>query len=189
MNSTSASLLQRLHQPGETAAWSRLVRLYMPLLYHWLRRAGLQEADAADVVQDVFLVLTQKLPEFVYNPQKGHFRAWLRTVTLNKVRDRRKRRQVEPLGEEKALEEILASPDEAALFEEEEYQRHLIARALEVMQAEFAPTTWKACWEHVVVGRSAPEVAAELGMTPGAVYAARFRVIGRLREELAGLLD
>ncbi len=189
MSTTSVSLLERLRQPGDSAAWERLVRLYTPLLYYWVRRTGLQEADAADVVQEVFVVLAQKLPELAYDPAKGGFRAWLRTITLNKVRDRAKRRQVELPGDDRALEEARPGPDDAALFAEEEHRRYLLARALELMKAELAPTTWKAVWEHAFVGRPAPEVAAELGLTPGAVYAARFRVVGRLREELAGLLD
>jgi RNA polymerase sigma-70 factor (ECF subfamily) len=58
-----------------------------------------------------------------------------------------------------------------------------------LMQADFRPGTWKAFWEQVVVGRPAREVASELGLSPGAAYAAKFRVLGRLREELEGMLD
>jgi RNA polymerase sigma-70 factor (ECF subfamily) len=64
-----------------------------------------------------------------------------------------------------------------------------MARALEIMQAQFQPATWKACWEHPAVGRAAAEVAAELGTSEGAVYVATHRVLRRLREELEGLLD
>jgi RNA polymerase sigma-70 factor (ECF subfamily) len=165
------------------------VRLYTPLLYAWLRRQGLQQADAADVVQEVFLVLTRKLPDFTYDRGKGQFRSWLRTVTLNKLRDRQKRRQPALLGpDEEALAER-PGPDHAEWLAEDEYRRYLTARALELMRAGFAPATWKACWEHVVEGRPAAAVAAELGITPGAVYAARFRVLARLRQELDGLID
>jgi RNA polymerase sigma-70 factor (ECF subfamily) len=188
MHSTSASLLERLRQPRDNDAWTRFVHLYTPLLYYWLRRTGLQQDDAADLVQDVLLQLVHKLPAFTYDRTRS-FRSWLRTVTLNKLRDRCKRRAPVPLGsDDQALHEQPV-PDEAALFAEEEYRAHLTARALELARAEFAPTTWKACWEHVVAGRPAAEVAVELGMTPGAVYAARFRVLARLRRELDGLLD
>jgi RNA polymerase sigma-70 factor (ECF subfamily) len=165
------------------------VQLYTPLLYYWLRRRGLQQDDAADVIQEVFVVLMRKLPEFSYDPHKGQFRSWLCRVTMNKLSDARKRRSPAQFGpDEPALLEC-AGPDEAELLAEDEYRRHLTARALELMQAEFAPTTWKACWETVVNGRPAPEVAAELGLTPGAVHAACFRVKARLRQELEGLLD
>jgi RNA polymerase sigma-70 factor (ECF subfamily) len=74
-------------------------------------------------------------------------------------------------------------------FWEADYRRHLTNRALQVLQSDFQPTTWKAFWEQAVVGRPAAEVTAELGLTPGAVYAARFRVLDRLRRELAGMLE
>lgn len=187
-NSTSVSLLERLRQPGDDAAWGRLVRLYTPLLYYWLRRAGAQQDDAADVVQDVFLLLMKKLPGFRYD-KGGSFRSWLRAVTLNKLRDLQKKPGPDLLGS--AVRELdgRAAADDVALFAEDEYRRHLAARALELAQSEFQPATWKACWEHVVKGRPAPEVARELGTTPGAVYAAAFRVLGRLRRELDGLMD
>jgi RNA polymerase sigma-70 factor (ECF subfamily) len=76
-----------------------------------------------------------------------------------------------------------------AAFEEAEYRQHLARRALELMQAEFPPATWKACWEVVVAGRPAAEVAAELAISIDSVYAAKSRVLRRLRQELAGLLD
>jgi RNA polymerase sigma-70 factor (ECF subfamily) len=72
---------------------------------------------------------------------------------------------------------------------EAEFQQHLAIRALELMKAEFQPTTWKACWEHVVCDRDPAEVAKELGITVNAVYLAKSRVLRRLRQELAGMLD
>jgi RNA polymerase sigma-70 factor (ECF subfamily) len=80
-------------------------------------------------------------------------------------------------------------PADVDRFWEEEYRQHLVGRALQLMQADFQPTTWKACWELVVAGKPAPRVAAELGITTGAVYAAKFRVLSRLREELRDLMD
>jgi RNA polymerase sigma-70 factor (ECF subfamily) len=91
MVTTSPSLLERLRRPDEQSAWARFVELYTPLLYSWARRAGLQAADAADLVQDVFAVLVRQMPAFVYAPGKS-FRGWLRTVTLNKWREKRRRR-------------------------------------------------------------------------------------------------
>lgn len=183
---TPASLLERLRLPGDTEAWTRFVRLYTPLLYYWAHRAGLREQDAADLIQDVFVLLVEKLPEFTYDPHKS-FRSWLRTVTLNKWRQRG-RRAVLPSVAGTELDGLVAA-DPAEAFWEAEYRQHLVGEALRLMQAHFQPLTWKACWEHVVAGRSAPEVAAALGLTPGAVRAAKVRVLTRLRRELAGLLD
>ena len=87
---TPASLLERLRQPDAPDAWERLVLLYSPLIYSWARQVGLQETEAADLVQDVFVTLIQTLPTFEYDRRKS-FRRWLRTIALNKWRDRRRK--------------------------------------------------------------------------------------------------
>jgi RNA polymerase sigma-70 factor (ECF subfamily) len=185
MHPTPVSLLQRLRQPAEQEAWARFVELYTPLLYYWARRLGLQAQDAADLVQDVFTVLVRTLPEFSYDHRRS-FRSWLRTVTLNKWRERRRlARPDEPAGD---LADV-AGPDGSRALEDAEYRQHLARRALDLMRADFQPTTWKACWEHAVAGKPAAQVAAELGVSVDAVYAATYRVLRRLRQELDGLID
>jgi RNA polymerase sigma-70 factor, ECF subfamily len=127
------------------------------------------------------------LPEFQYDPQKG-FRNWLRTVTLNRWREiRRRQRQPATAGAD-ALNDV---PDSAVEqpFWEVEYRQHLARRLLEIMRNEFELTTWKACWECVVHSRPAADVGKELGISPGAVRMAKFRVLSRLRRELDGLLE
>src|SRR5438874_1167415 len=102
MSTTPASLLERLRQPFEPEAWARFVSLYTPLIFSWARRVGLQEQDAADLVQEVFVTLLQVLPTFTYDRHRS-FRRWLRTVTLNKWRNNRKQpvnRQVREPGAE-----------------------------------------------------------------------------------------
>ena len=91
MEQTSASLLLRLRQPGDQAAWKRFVDLYAPFLASWARSKGLQQNDAADLVQDVLLTLLHKLPEFEYDQQRS-FRAWLLTVISHKWHDAQRRR-------------------------------------------------------------------------------------------------
>jgi len=188
MTTTPASLLERLRRPDEKAAWPRFVRLYTPLVYAWARRTGLQPADAADLVQDVFTVLVVKLPEFTYDRARS-FRAWLRAVTLNRWRDRLKARQPVPADPGAGPLAEAAVPDPVELLAEEEYRRHLTRRALELMRADFQPATWRACWLNVVEGRPAAEVAQTLGVTVSAVYSSTYRVLERLRDELRGLLD
>jgi RNA polymerase sigma-70 factor (ECF subfamily) len=184
---TSASLLERLRRPAEQEAWSRFVDLYTPLIFYWARRLGCQEPDAADLVQDVLTLLVRKLPEFTYDRHKT-FRGWLRTVTLNVWRNGRRRPELPREANPPALSD-LAGPDPAEAFGEAEYRRWLVGRALELMRAEFQPTTWRACWECVVGGKPAAQVAAELGIGVGAVYMAKSRVLSRLRQGLADLLD
>jgi RNA polymerase sigma-70 factor (ECF subfamily) len=140
------------------------------------------------LVQDIFVILVQKLPDFEYDSRKS-FRAWLRTVLLNRWRDREKRAAASPEQKDAAALEQAAGPDQALEVEEAEYRAVLLRRALELMQNEFRPATWRACWEQVVEGRPAAEVARELGLTVNAVYVARSRVLRRLREYLEHLLD
>jgi RNA polymerase sigma-70 factor (ECF subfamily) len=186
MHTTPVTLLERLRHPDEQGAWASFVELCTPFLFAWARRLGLQEADAADLVQEVFAILVDKLPTFVYDPRKS-FRGWLRAVALNQWRATSRKRAAAALEGAVDPEELEAP--EAEGFWDEEYRRHLVARALAIMQAEHDPSTWKACWECVVNGRSAAEVGADLGLKPGAVRAAKFRVLARLRRELDGMLD
>src|SRR5262249_61831187 len=101
MPSPPLSLLERLRRPGESGrdadAWSRFVDLYAPLLFYWARRLGLAEPDAADLVQDVFLVLVRQLPTFRHDGRHS-FRAWLHTILLNHWRDRLRRPAVVATG-------------------------------------------------------------------------------------------
>jgi RNA polymerase sigma-70 factor (ECF subfamily) len=187
-SSTSISLLNRVRQPEDRQAWDRFVALYTPLLYSWASRLRLSEADAADLVQDVFVILLKKLPEFEYDPNKS-FRAWLWTVARNKYLERRRRPAAFPLGNEEDSPAQPAEADGAERFAEAEYRTFLVGRALRLMQAEFQASTWKACWECVVNSKPAAAVAAELGTTVEVVWAAKARVLRRLREELQGLLE
>lgn len=187
MHTTPPTLLDRLRRSPDEAAWRRLVHLYTPLLFTWARKAGEKEHDAADLIQDVFTTLVQILPSFQYD-RGSSFRGWLRTVTLNKLRDRKRRLA---LARNVPMDQVPepSLPDAAETFWEKEYHRELARRALELMQAEFTPNTWKACLENVMNGRPSEEVARELGISENAVYIAKCRVLRRLRQELAGLVD
>lgn len=184
---TPASLLERLRQPNQEQAWERFVGLYTPLLYHWARRTGCHESDAADLVQEVLTLLIRKLPEFTYDRNKT-FRGWLRTVAQNCWRNLRRRAELPRAPNAPDLASV-AAPENADPFWEVEYRERLVGRALELMQSEFQPTTWQACWRSVVEGQSAADVARDLGISPGAVYMAKARVLSRLRKELDGLVD
>ncbi len=189
MDSTSVSLLRRLRQPDQEAAWQRFVELYAPLIYYWARGQGLNETDAGDLVQDVLALLVTKLREFEYDPQQ-RFRGWLRTVALNRARDFQRRQSARPNVDHdgEKIDEITVT-DGVDMFDEREYQHFLVKRALRLMQCEFRESTWQACWKHVAEGRKAADVAQELGITANAVYVATSRVMRRLREELSDLIE
>jgi RNA polymerase sigma-70 factor, ECF subfamily len=189
INPTPVSLLAQLRQPDSfqvSAAWRRFVQLYTPLLLRWARRVGARAEDAADLVQDVFTVLAQKMPTFEYDAGK-RFRGWLWTVLLNKWRDRVIQREGQP-NLTAAEMETLAVKDNVEEATEQEYQAYLIAQALKIMKAELPPKVYQACLEYMINGRPAAEVARELGMSVNQVYAIKSRILRRLRAELEGLL-
>jgi RNA polymerase sigma-70 factor (ECF subfamily) len=138
-------------------------------------------------VQEVFVALLQTLPSFDYDRNRN-FRAWLRALLVNKLRDRIRRRERLTRAQPHLVLDI-ELPDFAERFWETEYQRELCSQALRLIQAEFEAATWTACWETIVSGRPADEVARQLGMSRNAVYIAKCRVLRRLRQELDGLAD
>ncbi len=188
MQTTSASLLEQLRHTSAQEAWFRFVQLYTPLLYSWVNRTGLPRQEADDLVQEVFAALVPLLPKFEYDGGKS-FRGWLRTVAINKLREK-KRVRVLPLDHlgEQALAEVEA-PDPVEQFWENEFRHQLVQQALQLMREHFQEQTWLACWDMVVEGQSAIEVAAKHGMTVAAVQGAKFRVLKRLQQELRGMMD
>jgi RNA polymerase sigma-70 factor (ECF subfamily) len=188
MDTTSVTLLERVRQPGDPEAWQRFVRLYTPMLYAWACRSGLQDQDAADLVQEVLTALLGKLRDFHYDWRQS-FRGWLRTVMRNKWRELRRRRAPVLLDARDGALAELASRDEPAELDEVEYRHQLVQRALQLIEGDFQPATWRAWTGYVVAGRPAAAVAQELGVSAHSVYLAKARVMRRLRQELNGLLD
>jgi RNA polymerase sigma-70 factor (ECF subfamily) len=187
MDTTSTSLLRRLQQTQDAAAWDRFVALYRPLLAAWARQLHVPAADADDLVQEVLATLLVKLPQF-QRRATGSFRAWLRTLTRHKWLELQRRRRPTTADGEQQLAAAEAA-DPAEQFWEQEFRERLLARALALMKSDFQEKTWQAFWEVMVADRAPAEVAAALGLSVGAVHAARFRVLARLRRELADMLD
>jgi RNA polymerase sigma-70 factor (ECF subfamily) len=185
MNTTSLSLLERLRSPSDDAAWRQFVDLYTPLLCQWARRAGLQESDVADLVQDVFTTLVRVLPEFQYDSHKS-FRGWLKTVLMNRWRNQRASRRATVVHG--PLEEIPA-PEFPEPLSEAEYRALVVAQAMRIMEGSFEPVTWQTARACLMDGQPAAQVAAEWGISINSVYLARSRVLKKLRQELAGFLD
>jgi RNA polymerase sigma-70 factor, ECF subfamily len=188
MSTTSLTLLHRLARGDDEAAWGRFVELYTPLMLNWGRRLQMSDMDAADLVQSTFLVLYEKLPGFQYDAS-GSFRAWLKTVLSNSWRNQLRKARMRTAEGSVIDPDQVPDTDPRIEIDEAEYRTYLVKRALDLMQAQFAPDTWKACWEFVVNDRPAVEVAKELGMTVNAVYLAKSRVLRHLRAELAEFLS
>jgi RNA polymerase sigma-70 factor (ECF subfamily) len=191
---TSASLLQRLRQHGDEASWKRLVALYTPLLQGWFRRELVPPADVDDLVQEVLAVLVRELPTFEYDPNRGSFRGWLRTVAVNRLRVFWRSRRARPLATgdsdlARRLEELEDPHSALSRLWDREHDRHVARRLLELIEGEFEPTTWQAFRRLALDGAPATAVAAELDLSLNAVYLAKYRVLKRLQQEIGGLTD
>jgi len=184
-NSTPASLLERLRSPDQVQAWDQFIELYTPYLYYWARSQGLQESDASDLVQEVFLLLMRKLPEFIYN-KNGSFRHWLRTLAHNKWRELRRKKSPQVGAFDFA---DLAAADPRSKQEEAEYKQFILQHWLKVMKAELPPKTWLLFDEYVLQGHDPRDIATRHGITLGTVYGVKSKVLTRLREELNGLVQ
>jgi RNA polymerase sigma-70 factor (ECF subfamily) len=186
---TRASLLARLGDPEDRAAWRQFVELYGSLVYGFVRNRGLQDADAADLTQEVFLAVAQAMGRWRYDPRQGSFRGWLYGVTRNKIAEFLRRRQGQPTGSGDTatlnrLDQAPCPDSDLAIDWEREFQRQLLRVAAARIQESFAPSTWIAFWRTAVEGKSGALVAEELGVTVGAVYVARSRVLARLTEQV-----
>jgi len=186
-DSTSASLIERVRNFDE-AAWSRLSAIYGPLVYRWCRRAGLQEADAADVLQEVFRALVTGIGNFRTREAGGEFRGWLYGITRHKLADHfRVRSQQASAGGPEAGQEMIASFPEPSAADEADEHAIVLHAALEQIRPDFDAHNWQAFYRTAIRQEAAADVAADLGLTPGAVRQAKFRILRRLRRELDGL--
>jgi RNA polymerase sigma-70 factor (ECF subfamily) len=193
MEHTSVSLLQSLRQPENQDAWDRLVKLYAPLMHRWMQAFGIQGADADDLVQDVLGVVVQEAPHF-HRERPGAFRAWLRQVLVNRVRNFWRSRQHRPLatGASSVLDRLQELEDDTSQLSciwNEQHDREVIARLVELVKPTFLPKTWDAFHRQMFGGQPADQVAEELSMSLSSVYVARSRVLAALRREADGLVD
>jgi RNA polymerase sigma factor (sigma-70 family) len=193
MVETSASLLERLRAGRDDAAWRRLDDLYRPLIRSWLRRDPTLGEEADDVVQEVMSVLVRELPVF-QRQRTGSFRRWLRTVTAHRLAAHYRSRKSRPVAlgapqEECPLVQLADSRSELSRMWDDEHDRFVLRRLMDLIAPQFEPTTL-AAFRRVVFDEVAPAQAAEeLGLSLNAVLLAKSRVLGRLRQEAEGLID
>ena len=180
---THASLLARLVEGADHAAWREFDERYGDLIRGFARRRGLQAADCEDVAQEVLLSLSKAMPGFRYDPTKGKFRSYLKTVVLRVIL----KKSCQKPGEV-ALEHIeeatrLAERDAAVeeVWETEWRQNHL-RQAMRVIEAEFSEADRRAFQRYAVEGHDARETAASLAMSVDRVYQAKSRITKRLTQ-------
>jgi RNA polymerase sigma-70 factor (ECF subfamily) len=188
---TRPSLLVRLRDARDGQAWGQFVDLYAPLVYGFARKRGLQDADAADLAQEVLRAVAGAARRLEYDPQRGSFRAWFYTVVRNKLRNfldaRRRHDRAGGGSEARALLEEQPGRDTPDAEWDRDYEQRVFAWAAAQVRGDFQEATWKAFWQTAVEGQSPQEVARGLGLSVGAVYIAKSRVLARLREEVRRL--
>jgi RNA polymerase sigma-70 factor (ECF subfamily) len=185
---TSVSLLARIKE-HEAKAWQHLLHIYGPLVYHWCRRWELRPEDTADIFQEVFQAVAIQISNFRHDRPGASFRGWLWTITRNKVGDHFRRQGRGPVAvggsdAQQRLLDIAEPPTDEALDAE---VGGVAYRALEVIRDQFQERTWQMFWRVTVEGHATREVAAEMGVGVDAVRMARWRILRRLRGELAEL--
>jgi RNA polymerase sigma-70 factor (ECF subfamily) len=190
MHTTRQSLLIRA-QAGDEGAWLNLTDLYRPLIRHWLHRQGVSPTDQDDLAQEIMLAVVQYLPTFSHSGRLGAFRHWLRTIALNRMRDYwRGLARVPEGGDTTEVLSLIEDPDsELNRAWDQEHDRYVLRCLLDLVEEEFEPQTLLAFRRLALGGASGPEVAAELGLSVGAVYVAKSRVLYRIRQEAQGLID
>jgi RNA polymerase sigma factor (sigma-70 family) len=189
---TQPSLLVRIRDPRDSESWKTFVDIYAPLIYRFCRRQGLQEADAADVGQDVLVQVARSIQTFEYQPERGRFRDWLGTVTRHRVirfYEKKVRAAAAVGGDEGAevLNRVAAAGTDAEWAAE--FNTCVLKAALERIRAHFEPAHWRAFEATWLRRDSAPDVARELGIAIESVYVAKSRVLKRLREEILILAE
>lgn len=192
MDLTSVSLLERA-KAGSNPDWDRLVSVYQPLIFNWLRRQSMPHHASEELAQEVLLVVLKELGGFAHPGRPGAFRGWLRVITANRARAYWKAGKFRPTAAGGSdfhilLEQLEDSESELSKAWDREHDEHVVRRLLVLLEDEFTAKTLQAFRRQVFEGIEAEAVAAELEMSLGAVYVAKSRVLARLRKEAEGLL-
>jgi RNA polymerase sigma-70 factor (ECF subfamily) len=191
MNSTPEtrpSLLIRVRDPADQAAWREFVEIYRPIILRLARQKGMQEADAEDVAQEVLAAVAKAVEQREHDPKRAKFRTWLNRVAQNAILNALTRARPDRGSGDSALGAVLnqheshTGPDSDLL--RLEYRREVFCWAARQVRKEFHQDTWEAFWLTAVEGRAVEVVAKELAKNPGAIYAARSRVVRRIQEKV-----
>ena len=189
--STRITLLTRLRNATDAEAWRTFVDLYLPLVFRYCRKRGLQEADSLDVTQQVLANVHRAIETFEYDPQKGKFRSWLGTIATREITRYQHRDRRPGKGGGDGMGDWVAGQESGQVDAawQEEFNAHIFAAALDRVRTEFDELTWQAfdvTWLRDIKPRQA---AKDLGKPAAWIYKARFRVLQRLRSEIEFLTN
>lgn len=185
---TSHSLIARVKDLADGAAWTEFLAIYRPVVYRMARRRGMQDADSQDLTQGVFLAISQAIDGWTPGPNRPPFRAWLVTVARNAITKAISRAPLDRGAGSSSVMKLLAgeqAEDPATSAELWiESRREALRWVSDQIRPEFNDLTWRLFWETSIQGRSVADVVASVGCSPGTVYTARFRVVQRLKEKV-----
>ena len=191
MDTTQISLLERLRCRPDDESWRRLVDIYAPFIERWLRQKRIPPQDAEDISQEVLTDVHRRLQEFVHSGRTGAFRRWLGLIVYHRSVDfwRKKHPDGTSSLEIAELSDLEDSESHLSRQWDAEHDLYVMQRLLVLIEPEFTATTWQAFRRTAIDDARPPEVASDLGVSVNAVLLAKFRVLKRLREEAAGLVD
>lgn len=194
MSQTSITLLNTLQRQNDPTTWDRLVTLYRPLLLIWLNKYDVQASDAEDLAQEVLMAVSKDLATFDHNGRPGAFRTWLRSILVNRLRDfwRARGRRPQASGDsdiERRLSKLDDPASEMSQLWNKQHDIHVAQQLLAMAEPNFTAETWTAFTRVAIDGERPDTVAAELGISLNAVFIAKSRVLSRLRQEAAGMVD
>jgi RNA polymerase sigma-70 factor (ECF subfamily) len=181
----------RRRNPKDADAWRIFVETYTPLVYAYCRRRGLQASEVADVTQEVMAQVMRSIPDFSYQLERGRFRDWLGTVTRTKLLRFLSRNARAGKGGDATAEELMRQvedPESDTLWTEG-FRVRVLEVAMQRSRPDFEEATWRIFEHSWLKGRTAPEVARELGVPIDSVYVAKSRVLKRLRDEVVSLAE
>lgn len=186
---TRHSLIQRLQDGGDNAAWEEFASIYRPIIVRIALRKQLQLDDAEDLAQQVLMLVLKNISKWKKDPTRARFRTWLQTVVRNAMINALSRRPKDQAsGGTTSLEQLHQSPAKAdSLWFDLEWERETLRWVAQQVRSEFESSTWTAFWDTAIEEWSAQEVAERIGKSVGAVYIARSRVMQRIKQRIAEL--
>ena len=181
---TRNSLLLRVKDHRDHAAWEEFLAIYRPVVHRFGRQHGLQDADAQDLVQNVLSAVAHQIEQWHPDRSRGRFRTWLLKIAFNQTMTifRRQRKDVAQGGTTGSIA-IQSMPEEASALHLN-YRREVFRQIAAEIRQEFEEATWQAFWMTAVDNCSVANVAERLQLTVGAVYTARSRIFRRLRDRV-----
>ncbi len=186
---TRHSLIQRLQDGGDNAAWEEFASIYRPVIVRIALRKQMQFDDAEDLAQQVLLLVLKNINKWKSDPARARFRTWLQTVVRNATMNALSRRPKDQAsGGTDSLQQLHQRPDKAdSLSFDLEWQREILRWVAQQVRGEFESTTWTAFWDTAIEQSPAQDVAEKIGKSVGAVYIARSRVMQRIKQRIAEL--